>query len=133
MFINSCIALFIDGVYFAFINTPNIEHVISHKMCLSVGLKLGCTQQVYSIAIIADTNRRNNDNTDRVAGKWPMETSENRVSVILLFVSKNPHVIVMNGKRFLQMEKDFPADDGSLELKQREPNTNGDMPTLTAR
>ena len=102
-------------------------------MCLSVGLKLGCTQQVYSIAIIADTNRRNNDNTDRVAGKWPMETSENHVSVFLLFVSKNPHVIVMNGKRFLQMEKDFPADDGSLELKQREPNTNGDMPTLTAR
>ena len=29
MFINSCIALFIDGVYLAFINTPDIEHVIS--------------------------------------------------------------------------------------------------------
>ena len=28
MFINSCIALFIDGVYLAFINTPDIEHVI---------------------------------------------------------------------------------------------------------
>ena len=28
MFINSCIALFINGVYLAFINTPDIEHVI---------------------------------------------------------------------------------------------------------
>ena len=32
MFINSCIALFINGVYLAFINTPNIEHVISPRL-----------------------------------------------------------------------------------------------------
>ena len=32
MFINSRIALFINGVYLAFINTPDIEHVIPGEL-----------------------------------------------------------------------------------------------------